>query len=247
MVDKKNKRGLGRGLDSLIPKIDDGEDEKNKKSSITLEDILSNTEDEGETVPKDDEGNIIEKKDEEIEKLEKSSENIEKENNEKGKEKKEINETNKIDEKSNLESADLENKKIEKEERIEDETSEKKDIIKEEKNEKAEENLEKSVEIENIEDIDKSNQSKEIESVEIETEKEKETELSEYEKSSIAEVKEIIEKNPRITLWSAKSSAVFRYLRKTRPEFSISKEASELIDESVSKKYPEIWELFKDL
>ncbi len=29
MVDnKKNKRGLGRGLDSLIPKIDDEEDEK---------------------------------------------------------------------------------------------------------------------------------------------------------------------------------------------------------------------------
>ena len=63
----------------------------------------------------------------------------------------------------------------------------------------------------------------------------------------IDEVIEIVEKNPRITLWSSKSSAVFRYLRKTEPEFSISKEASILIEEAVSKKYPEIWALFKDL
>ena len=62
----------------------------------------------------------------------------------------------------------------------------------------------------------------------------------------IDEVKEIVNKNPRITLWSSRSSAVFRYLRKTEPEFSISKEASTLIDEAVSKKYPEIWELFDD-
>ena len=63
----------------------------------------------------------------------------------------------------------------------------------------------------------------------------------------IDEVKEIVNKNPRITLWSSRSSAVFRYLRKTEPEFSISKEASTLIDEAVSKKYPEIWDLFEDL
>lgn len=62
----------------------------------------------------------------------------------------------------------------------------------------------------------------------------------------VAEVKEIVEKNPRITLWSSRSSAVFRYLRKTEPEFSISKEASILIEEAVSKKYPEIWALFDD-
>lgn len=62
----------------------------------------------------------------------------------------------------------------------------------------------------------------------------------------VEEVKEIVDKNPRITLWSARSSAVFRYLRKTEPEFSISKEASTLIDEAVSKKYPEIWELFDE-
>lgn len=63
---------------------------------------------------------------------------------------------------------------------------------------------------------------------------------------NVEEVKAIVNKNPRITLWSSRSAAVFRYLRKTEPEFSISKEASILIDEAVSKKYPEIWELFDE-
>jgi DNA repair exonuclease SbcCD nuclease subunit len=64
-------------------------------------------------------------------------------------------------------------------------------------------------------------------------------------KQHVDEVMEIVKKNPRITLWSVRSSAVFRYLRKTQPEFSISKEASKLIDEAVSQKYPEIWALFE--
>ena len=62
--------------------------------------------------------------------------------------------------------------------------------------------------------------------------------------SHVDEVTQIVDKNPRITLWSSRSAAVLRYLRKTEPEFSISKEASTLIDEAVSKKYPDIWELF---
>jgi hypothetical protein len=65
-------------------------------------------------------------------------------------------------------------------------------------------------------------------------------------KEHVEEVKRIVNKNPRITLWSSRSSAVFRYLRKTEPEFSISKEASLLIEEAVSKKYPEIWALFDE-
>ncbi len=65
-------------------------------------------------------------------------------------------------------------------------------------------------------------------------------------KEHVEEVKAIVDKNPRITLWSSRSSAVFRYLRKTEPEFSISKEASLLIEEAVAKKYPEIWALFED-
>lgn len=55
-----------------------------------------------------------------------------------------------------------------------------------------------------------------------------------------------INKNPRISLWSAKSAAVLRYLRKTEPEFSISNEASVLIEKAVKEKYPEIWALFKE-
>jgi hypothetical protein len=55
-----------------------------------------------------------------------------------------------------------------------------------------------------------------------------------------------INKNPRISLWSAKSAAVLRFLKNTKPAFSISKEASVLIEEAVKQKYPEIWELFQE-
>lgn len=56
-----------------------------------------------------------------------------------------------------------------------------------------------------------------------------------------------VKKNPRITLWSSRSAAVLRYLKKTQPEFSISKEASKLIEDAVKEKYPEIWDIFDDL
>jgi hypothetical protein len=55
-----------------------------------------------------------------------------------------------------------------------------------------------------------------------------------------------VRKNPRISLWSAKSAAVLRFLKNTKPAFSISKEASLLIEEAVQQKYPEIWELFQE-
>lgn len=55
-----------------------------------------------------------------------------------------------------------------------------------------------------------------------------------------------VRKNPRISLWSAKSAAVLRFLKNTKPAFSISKEASVLIEEAVQQKYPEIWEMFED-
>lgn len=35
---------------------------------------------------------------------------------------------------------------------------------------------------------------------------------------------------------------MLRVLRKTIPEFSMSNEASELLEEAVRRKYPEIWE-----
>ncbi len=55
-----------------------------------------------------------------------------------------------------------------------------------------------------------------------------------------------VRKNPRISLWSAKSAAVLRLLKKTKPEFSISKEASTLIEEAVKDKYPDMWEVFEN-
>jgi len=37
-----------------------------------------------------------------------------------------------------------------------------------------------------------------------------------------------------------------RFLKKTKPEFSISNEASLLIEEAVKEKYPDMWEIFED-
>ena len=55
-----------------------------------------------------------------------------------------------------------------------------------------------------------------------------------------------VRKNPRISLWSAKSAAVLRLLKKTKPEFSISKEASVLIEDAVKDKYPDLWDVIED-
>lgn len=55
-----------------------------------------------------------------------------------------------------------------------------------------------------------------------------------------------VHKNPRISLWSAKSAAVLRFLKKTKPEFSISNEASLLIEAAVKERHPEIWQVFEE-
>ena len=57
---------------------------------------------------------------------------------------------------------------------------------------------------------------------------------------------EDVQKNPRVSFWSARTAAVLRFLRKTEPEFSISSEASLLMEEAVKEKYPEIWEMFEE-
>jgi hypothetical protein len=62
----------------------------------------------------------------------------------------------------------------------------------------------------------------------------------------IKEVLEEVRKNPRISLWSARSAAVLRFLKKTKPEFSISNEASHLIEAAVKDKYSDIWEMFEE-
>jgi len=53
-------------------------------------------------------------------------------------------------------------------------------------------------------------------------------------------------RNPRVVVWSPKSSIVLRILKKTIPEFSISKEASRLLEEAIRRKYPEIWKLVEE-
>ncbi len=62
----------------------------------------------------------------------------------------------------------------------------------------------------------------------------------------VEQIKKEVEKNPRISLWSAKSAACLRYLKKTTPEFSISSEASLILEEAIKNKYPEIWQLFDE-
>ncbi len=68
----------------------------------------------------------------------------------------------------------------------------------------------------------------------------------EFNEKIIADILADVNKNPRISLWSAKSAAVLRFLRKTEPEFSISSEASLLIEAAIKEKYPEIWNLFEE-
>jgi hypothetical protein len=102
----------------------------------------------------------------------------------------------------------------------------------------SEEDLKNDISLEDI--LNKNNQNLNENTAETKSDDNKKQEY-------IKEVLDIIEKNPRITLWSSKSAAVLRYLRKTEPEFSISKEASKLIDEAISKKYPEIWKLFENV
>lgn len=183
------RKGLGKGLDSLIPEIYDENFDSNSPQS--LEDLLNDVE---ENAPQEEEKSGEEKKNifEEIE----EEENVEKDND-----------SDSIDE-------DVD-------QRGEDEA-----------NREAGADSDQSEVLSGSQGVEESQQDSQ--------------KLQGINPAHVEEVKEIVDKNPRITLWSARSSAVFRYLRKTEPEFSISKEASTLIDEAVSKKYPEIWALFDD-
>jgi len=51
------------------------------------------------------------------------------------------------------------------------------------------------------------------------------------------------EKNPRVVVWSPKASVAMRILKKTIPEFSISKVTSEILEEGIRERYPEVWEI----
>lgn len=214
MAKKEKNTGLGRGLDSLIPKIEETEVEE----GISLEDLLRESEDESKTFEE-----LVEEVEEEfdgedeLQVLEKSAD---------------------VEDEKPKDSSEYTNVFFNDDEKVEDD-----EIKTEEKisSEKSVENIDSTVNLNEETDasseiIEASDDIKEVGSL-----------LSEKEEKLVDEVIETVEKNPRITLWSARSAAVLRYLRKTEPEFSISSEASDLIDAAIAEKYPEIWTLFNHL
>ena len=196
------RKGLGKGLDSLIPDFYNEDFDSNSPQS--LEDMLNESEDSGNDVETSE--------NEESPQKENIFEQIE---------------------------AEMESQK----EEVQKEASQEEESVEEE-----EEEIEEVVSQNEDTEISEVNKTSEDNDSDIRSEESVQTSPEvKIQEEHIAEVKQIVDKNPRITLWSSRSSAVFRYLRKTEPEFSISKEASILIEEAVSKKYPEIWALFEDL
>lgn len=191
------RKGLGKGLDSLIPDFYNEDFDSNSPQS--LEDMLKDNEEEES----------------------KTSEEVESPKEEESPEKENIFDQIEKEMESQKEESEVE------EEITEEEVSQNDEEVNEvEEDDETSEDIPGDISVEG--DVPTSQE-------------------VQIQKEHVAEVKEIVDKNPRITLWSSKSSAVFRYLRKTEPEFSISKEASILIEEAVSKKYPDIWALFEDL
>lgn len=214
MAKKEKNTGLGRGLDSLIPKIEETEVEE----GISLEDLLRESEDESKTFEE-----LVEEVEEEFE-GEDELQVLEKSADEEEQKPKETSEYTNVffnDDEKPTEDGEKDKGKI--------------------NSEISADNIDSTVNLNEENDvsgeiIEASDDLKEVGSL-----------LSEKEEKLIDEVIETVENNPRITLWSARSAAVLRYLRKTEPEFSISSEASNLIDAAIAEKYPEIWTLFNHL
>ena len=214
MAKKEKNTGLGRGLDSLIPKIEETEVEE----GISLEDLLRESEEESKTFEE-----LVEEVEEEfdgedeLQVLEKSAD---------------------LEEEKPKDSSEYTNVFFNDDEKVEDDGAKDEEKI---SSEKSVEIIDSAVNLNeddnaSSEIIEASDDLKEVGSL-----------LSEKEEKLVDEVIETVENNPRITLWSARSAAVLRYLRKTEPEFSISNEASNLIDAAIAEKYPEIWTLFNHL
>ncbi len=214
MAKKEKNTGLGRGLDSLIPKIEETEVEE----GISLEDLLRESEEESKTFEE-----LVEEVEEEfdgedeLQVLEKSAD---------------------VEEEKPKDSSEYTNVFFNDDEKVEEDQIKTEEKI---SSEKSVEIIDSTVDLNEESDasseiIEASDDIKEVGSL-----------LSEKEEELVDEVIETVEKNPRITLWSARSAAVLRYLRKTEPEFSISSEASDLIDAAIAEKYPEIWTLFNHL
>ncbi len=238
MAKKERNSGLGRGLDSLIPNI---AEEKEVEEGISLEDLMKDSEEmeeveEAEDIQEEtsDEENQEETESEAIQKeteTETIQEDIpEEENNPEKTEKSSKNFTNVLGNDDEIVEEKSETARIDYKEELSTKTVDKL------KEKSAQEEASKIQEKDTIKDI-----------LDDENIPNDESFLSKEDEKNISEIIETVEKNPRITLWSAKSAAVLRYLRKTQPEFSISKEASRLIDEAIAEEYPEIWTLFNHL
>ena len=214
MSKKEKNTGLGRGLDSLIPKIEETEVEE----GISLEDLLRESEDESKTFEE-----LVEEVEEEFE----------------GEDELQVLERSADEEEEKpKDSSEYTNILFNDDEKVEENGAKNEVKISSEKS------------VENIDSIVNLNEENDASSEIIEAPddlKEVSSLLSEKEEKLVDEVIETVENNPRITLWSARSAAVLRYLRKTEPEFSISSEASNLIDAAIAEKYPEIWTLFNNL
>ncbi|MGN0105324.1 hypothetical protein [Methanobrevibacter ruminantium] len=214
MAKKEKNTGLGRGLDSLIPKIEETEVEK----GISLEDLLRESEDESKTFEE-----LVEEVEEEFE----------------GEDELQVLERSADEEEEKpKDSSEYTNVLFNDDEKVEENGAKNEVKI---SSEKSVENIDSTVNLNEENDasseiIEAPDNLKEVSSL-----------LSEKEEKLVDEVIETVETNPRITLWSARSAAVLRYLRKTEPEFSISSEASNLIDAAIAEKYPEIWTLFNNL
>ncbi|MDO5841898.1 MAG: hypothetical protein Q4Q24_01335 [Methanobrevibacter ruminantium] len=214
MAKKEKNTGLGRGLDSLIPKIEETEVEE----GISLEDLLRESEDESKTFEE-----LVEEVEEEFE----------------GEDELQVLERSADEEEEKpKDSSEYTNVLFNDDEKVEENGAKNEVKI---SSEKSVENIDSTVNLNEENDasseiIEAPDELKEVSSL-----------LSEKEEKLVDEVIETVENNPRITLWSARSAAVLRYLRKTEPEFSISSEASNLIDAAIAEKYPEIWTLFNNL
>lgn len=214
MGKKEKNTGLGRGLDSLIPKIEETEVEE----GISLEDLLRESEDESKTFEE-----LVEEVEEEFE----------------GEDELQVLERSADEEEEKpKDSSEYTNVLFNDDEKVEENGAKNEVKI---SSEKSVENIDSTVNLNEENDasseiIEAPDDLKEVSSL-----------LSEKEEKLVDEVIETVENNPRITLWSARSAAVLRYLRKTEPEFSISSEASNLIDAAIAEKYPEIWTLFNHL
>ena len=264
MAKKEKRSGLGKGLDSLIPKIE----EKEVEEGISLEDILKNSQEKTEDETKEDAieetvdgivDGIVDETDDETDDNASDEIIFDEEPDEDDKELIFPEDDDESGDKILVEESDVEKyvEEIAEEEVSEDDYLEDTSIytkVFHNDDEKIADGNDEEIAIDlGVENIDSSinlNEDDKETSKIIEDSinlKEDTSFLSEKEEKLIDEVIETVENNPRITLWSARSAAVLRYLRKTEPEFSISSEASNLIDAAIAEKYPEIWTLFNHL